>query len=83
MARQAEAERIRRAKIMDAEGEFQAAEKLVSAANVMEKNPTAVQLRYLRALSDISGSPNKTVVFPFPIDLITPFLKKKMQDEKA
>jgi regulator of protease activity HflC (stomatin/prohibitin superfamily) len=83
MARQAEAECIRRAKIIDAEGEFQAAEKLVSAANVMEKNPTAVQLRYLRALSDISGSPSKTVVFPFPIDLITPFLKKKMQDEKA
>ncbi|HEY2354484.1 MAG TPA: slipin family protein [Gaiellaceae bacterium] len=76
MARQAEAERERRAKIISSEGEFQAAEKLKDAALVLEKHPVALQLRYLQTLIEISGSPSSTIVFPAPIDIIKPFLEK-------
>jgi regulator of protease activity HflC (stomatin/prohibitin superfamily) len=77
MARQAEAERERRAKVIAAEGEFQASERLKDAALVIENHPIALQLRYLQTLLDISGSPTTTIVFPAPIDLISPFLEKK------
>ena len=75
MARQAEAERERRAKVIAAEGEFQASERLKDAANVIEEHPVALQLRYLQTLLDLSGSPTTTIVFPIPIDLIGPFLE--------
>jgi regulator of protease activity HflC (stomatin/prohibitin superfamily) len=77
MARQAEAERERRATVIAAEGEFQASERLKDAALVIENHPIALQLRYLQTLLDISGSPTTTIVFPAPIDLISPFLEKK------
>ncbi|WP_119461483.1 slipin family protein [Rhodospirillaceae bacterium SYSU D60014] len=70
IARQAEAERNRRAKIINAEGEQQAAEKLVEAAEIMARAPQAMQLRYLATLHDISGERSSTIVFPFPIDLV-------------
>ena len=70
MAKQAEAERERRAKIIQAEGEFQAAEKLTSAAEIMTRNPTTIQLRYLETLRDIATEHNSTIVFPLPIDLV-------------
>jgi len=73
MARQAEAERERRAKIIGAEGEFQAAEKLTQAADVISRNPAALQLRYLQTLLEIGSDQNTTVVFPLPIDLIDAF----------
>jgi regulator of protease activity HflC (stomatin/prohibitin superfamily) len=74
MARQAEAERERRAKIINAEGEFQAAARLGEAADVISKNPTTIQLRYLQTLSEIGINQNSTVVFPLPMDLIKPLL---------
>jgi regulator of protease activity HflC (stomatin/prohibitin superfamily) len=77
MARQAEAERERRAKVIAAEGEFQASERLKDAATVIEKHPVALQLRYLQTLLDISGSPTTTIVFPAPIDLLKPFLEPR------
>ena len=76
IARQAEAERVRRAKIIHAEGEQQAAEMLVKAAHQLAGAPQAMQLRYLQTLSDIAGEKNSTIVFPLPMDLITPLLKK-------
>jgi regulator of protease activity HflC (stomatin/prohibitin superfamily) len=76
MARQAEAERERRAKIINSEGEFQAAEKLKDAALVLEEHPVAVQLRYLQTMIEISGTPSTTIVFPAPIDIIKPFLER-------
>jgi regulator of protease activity HflC (stomatin/prohibitin superfamily) len=76
MARQAEAERERRAKVIAAEGEFQASERLKDAANVIEEHPVALQLRYLQTLLELGGSPSTTIVFPAPIDLLTPFLPK-------
>jgi regulator of protease activity HflC (stomatin/prohibitin superfamily) len=76
IARQAEAERERRAKIIHAEGEAQAAEKLAEAANIISVNPAAIQLRYLQTLTEIAVEKNSTTIFPVPIDLITPFLKK-------
>jgi regulator of protease activity HflC (stomatin/prohibitin superfamily) len=76
MARQAEAERERRAKIISAEGEFQAADKLSQAAETIEKHPVAIQLRFLQTLLEIGAERNTTVLFPLPIDLITPFLEK-------
>jgi regulator of protease activity HflC (stomatin/prohibitin superfamily) len=76
MARQAEAERERRAKVIHAEGEFQASQRLSEAALIIEKHPTALQLRYLQALTEIAAENNSTTVFPFPIDLLSPFLKK-------
>jgi regulator of protease activity HflC (stomatin/prohibitin superfamily) len=78
MARQAEAERERRAKIIAAEGEFQASEKLSQAAEVLSRNPAAIQLRYLQTLAEIATEKNSTTVFPIPIDLIEPFLKKHL-----
>ena len=76
MARQAEVERERRAKIINAEGEFQAAEKLVQAAARIAEQPVALQLRYLQALTEVASEQNSTTIFPVPIDLITPFLKR-------
>jgi regulator of protease activity HflC (stomatin/prohibitin superfamily) len=76
MARQAEAERERRAKIINAEGEFQASERLKDAALVIEKHPTALQLRYLQTLLELGGSQATTIVFPAPIDLIRPFVER-------
>src|SRR4051794_22563853 len=76
MARQAEAERERRAKIINAEGEFQAAERLKDAALVIEDHPIALQLRYLQTLLEIGGTNNSTIIFPAPIDLISPFLER-------
>ena len=73
MARQAEAERERRAKIINAEGEFQAAEKLSSAADIISKNPATLQLRYLQTLLEMGVNNNTTIVFPLPIDLIEAF----------
>jgi regulator of protease activity HflC (stomatin/prohibitin superfamily) len=75
IARQAEAERERRAKIINAEGEFQSAAKLAEAADVMSGNPTTLQLRYLQTLREIGGQQNSTIVFPMPIDLIRPMLE--------
>ena len=74
MARQAEAERERRAKVINAEGEFQASERLKDAANVIANHPIALQLRYLQTLLELGGSASTTVVFPMPIDLIRPFV---------
>ena len=74
MARQAEAERERRAKIINAEGEFQAAARLAEAADVISQNPATMQLRYLQTLSEIGVNQNTTVVFPLPIDLVKPLL---------
>src|SRR5438128_510640 len=74
MARQAEAERERRAKIINAEGEFQAAERLKDAAVVIEEHPIALQLRYLQTLLEIGSTNSSTIVFPAPVDLIAPFL---------
>jgi len=76
MAKQAEAERERRAKVIHAEGEFQASQKLADAAGVMASQPMALQLRYLQSLVEISSEKNSTTIFPVPIDLLTPFLKK-------
>jgi regulator of protease activity HflC (stomatin/prohibitin superfamily) len=76
MARQAEAERERRAKIINAEGEYQASERLKDAAIVIEEHPIALQLRYLQTLLEIGGSNSSTIIFPAPIDLIRPFLER-------
>ena len=73
MARQAEAERERRAKIINSEGEYQAAEQLTDAADIISRNPASLQLRYLQTLLEISGNQNSTVIFPLPMDLITAF----------
>jgi regulator of protease activity HflC (stomatin/prohibitin superfamily) len=77
IARQAEAERERRAKIIHAEGEAQAAEKLAAAADVIGKNPAAIQLRFLQTLTEVATEKNSTTIFPVPIDLLKPFLEKK------
>ena len=77
IARQAEAERERRAKIIHAEGEAQAAEKLAQAANVISVNPAALQLRFLQTLTEVATEKNSTTIFPVPIDLLKPFLEKK------
>ncbi len=75
MAKQAEAERERRSKVIAAEGEFQAAEKLGQAADVIARSPGALQLRYMQTLVEISAEKNSTVIFPLPIELIKPFLQ--------
>jgi regulator of protease activity HflC (stomatin/prohibitin superfamily) len=80
MARQAEAERERRAKVISAEGEYQASERLRDAAKVMSEQPISVQLRYLQTLLEIGSTNNSTVVFPVPVDLVRPFLQA---DEQA
>jgi len=77
MAAQAEAERERRAKVIAAEGEYQAAEKLAMAAEVMSKNPVSLQLRYLQTLNIIAAENNSTTVFPFPIEFLKAFLPKQ------
>src|SRR5438477_7564723 len=76
MAKQAEAERERRAKVVNAEGEFQAAEKMVQAAAMMSKEPIALQLRFLQTMREISSEHNTTTFLPVPIDLFTPLIKK-------
>ncbi len=75
MAKQAEAERERRAKVINAEGEFQAATKLAEASKIIENHPTALQLRYLQTMREMSAEQNTTTIFPFPIDLFKPFMK--------
>ena len=77
IARQAEAERERRAKVIHAEGELQASEKLFEAAKILAQEPQAIQLRYLETLTVIGADKNTTVIFPLPMDLLTPFLEKK------
>jgi regulator of protease activity HflC (stomatin/prohibitin superfamily) len=74
MARQAEAERERRAKIINAEGEFQAAARLNDAADVIARNPVTIQLRYLQTLTEVSGNASSTIVFPLPIDVLQPLV---------
>ena len=81
MARQAEAERERRAKVIAAEGELQAAEKLSQAAEVMDRSPVTLQLRYLQTLREVASEKNSTTIFPLPIDLLRPFLKKAERPE--
>jgi len=76
MAKQAEAEREKRAKVIHAEGEYQASQKLSEAAAIISKDPTALQLRYLQTLTEIATEKNSTTLFPIPIDLFKPFLKK-------
>jgi regulator of protease activity HflC (stomatin/prohibitin superfamily) len=74
MARQAEAERERRAKIINSEGEYQAAQKLTDAADIISTNPASLQLRYLQTLLEIGSNQNTTIVFPLPMDVLEPFL---------
>ncbi len=81
MARQAEAERDRRAKVINAEGEFQAASKLAEASVIIEQHPTALQLRYLQTMNEMSAENNTTTIFPIPLDLFRPFFQK-LQDRK-
>jgi len=83
MARQAEVERERRAKIINAQGEYQAAEKLSQAAKIIGKYPQAIQLRYLQTLSDIATEQNSTIVFPLPIDIMEAFSKGLFFREKG
>jgi regulator of protease activity HflC (stomatin/prohibitin superfamily) len=80
MAKQAEAEREKRAKIIHAEGEFQASAKLAEAASVINREPVALQLRYLQTLTEIGVEKNTTVVFPVPIDTIKSWFETKKQD---
>jgi len=79
MAKQAEAERERRAKVIHADGEFQASQKLADAAEVIGKQPMALQLRFLQSLVEVASEKNSTTIFPVPIDLLTPFLKRDDQ----
>jgi len=81
MARQAEAERNRRAKVINAEGEAQAADRLADAANIISPNPVTLQLRYLQALTDVSSNQGSTIVFPLPMDLLKPLLEKSGDGE--
>jgi regulator of protease activity HflC (stomatin/prohibitin superfamily) len=76
MARQAEAERERRSKVIHAEGEFQASQKLADAAGVISTQAGALQLRFLQTLTEIAAEKNSTIIFPLPIDLIRPFIDK-------
>jgi regulator of protease activity HflC (stomatin/prohibitin superfamily) len=76
MARQAAAERERRAKVINAQGEYQAAERLTDAAGIMSREPSSLQLRYLQTLLEIGSDQNSTIVFPLPLDLVAPFLAK-------
>jgi len=82
MAREAEAERERRAKIIAAEGELQASEKLSQAAQAMEVSPISLQLRYLQTLSEVAAEHNSTTIFPLPIDLLRPFMEKSKKDNQ-
>jgi regulator of protease activity HflC (stomatin/prohibitin superfamily) len=82
MAKQAEAERERRAKVIAAEGEFQAADKLGQAAQIISANPQALQLRYLQTLREIATENNSTTLFPIPMDLISGFMKFINRDDR-
>ncbi len=82
IAKQAEAERERRAKVIHAEGEFQAADKLTQAANIISTNPQALQLRYLGTLSEIAAEKNSTILFPLPIELLSAFTHQPPQEKK-
>ena len=82
IAKQAEAERERRAKIIHAEGEFQAAQKLSDAAEIIGKKPIALQLRFLQTLAEVATEKNSTIIFPVPIDLLEPFLKKARKEQE-
>jgi regulator of protease activity HflC (stomatin/prohibitin superfamily) len=82
MARQAEAERERRSKIISAEGEFQAAEKLSQAADVIARSPGAMQLRYMQTLIEISTEKTNTILFPLPLDILEPFLSARKREGK-
>jgi regulator of protease activity HflC (stomatin/prohibitin superfamily) len=80
IAKQAEAERERRAKVINAEGEFQAAQRLVEAASLMSTQPMSLQLRYLQTLNQVAAENNSTTLFPIPIDLLTPFMKAAQKE---
>jgi regulator of protease activity HflC (stomatin/prohibitin superfamily) len=80
MARQAEAERERRSKVIHAEGEFQAAQKLTEAARILSSDKSALQLRFLQTLTEVATEKNSTIIFPFPLDLVRPFLDKREKD---
>ena len=82
IARQAEAERARRAKIIHAEGEQQAAEKLLEAARILSQQPQAIQLRYLETLTEVAGDKSHTLVFPLPMDLLEPLLGSRIKQDK-
>ncbi|MCH8029543.1 MAG: slipin family protein [Candidatus Dadabacteria bacterium] len=86
MAKQAEAERERRAKVIAAEGEFQASTRLAEASDILSRNPMSLQLRFLQTLSEVASENNSTIVFPIPIDILTPFMQtlqnKVKKDEK-
>ena len=84
MARQAEAERDRRAKVINAEGEFQASHRLAEAAGVIEEHPVSLQLRFLQTLTEVAAENNSTLIFPLPIDMFEPFIKgmQKKDPEK-
>jgi len=77
MAKQAEAERERRAKVIAAEGEFQAAQRLADASAIMAKEPIALQLRFLQTLVEVASENNSTTIFPVPIDILRPFLEAR------
>jgi regulator of protease activity HflC (stomatin/prohibitin superfamily) len=81
IARQAEAERERRAKVINAEGELQASQKLTEAAGVLATQPLAMQLRYLQTLAEIATENNSTTVFPIPIDLFEPIIRARLLNE--
>jgi regulator of protease activity HflC (stomatin/prohibitin superfamily) len=83
IARQAEAERSRRAKVIHAEGEMQAAEKLTEAARILSAQPQAIQLRYMETLTEVAGDKSSTIVFPLPLDLVEPLLKLKGASEST
>jgi len=83
IARQAEAERERRAKVIHAEGEFQAAQRLADAAKIISSEPATLQLRFLQTLTEIATEKNSTIIFPVPIDLIKPFLDKPAKDRES
>jgi len=80
MAKQAEAERERRAKVINAEGEFQAADRLAEAAKIIDAHPTAIQLRYLQTMREMSAENNTTTIFPLPLDLFKPFIRLAQKD---
>lgn len=80
MAKQAEAERERRAKVISAEGEYQASTKLAEASDILSQNPMSLQLRYLQSLIEMSSEKSSTVVFPLPIELLKPFLEKRSKE---
>ena len=82
MAAQAEAERERRAKIIHADGEFQASEKLAQAGAIIAREPTTLQLRYLQTLTEIASEKNSTIIFPLPMDLLAGFIHRDKDEKK-